>query len=201
MRARWGLRAGRVFQCGDPNIASVMPGLDPGIHAFRAAGKMMAVMPTVGCGPFPQTLGRLPKESPADTRGARSQGDRRRIKAGERWFCRSQESLSSLVMRCSARSAARGQRSGPAPWKLCADALCLAPAAGACAPGCAGDRGARSWPRHNPWNCLTCRRLGRIAQLVEQLTLNQRVPGSSPGAPTNKISDLSWKSEPLCSSG
>src|SRR6266478_3352042 len=26
---------------------------------------------------------------------------------------------------------------------------------------------------------------GRIAQLVEQLTLNQRVPGSSPGAPTN----------------
>jgi hypothetical protein len=27
--------------------------------------------------------------------------------------------------------------------------------------------------------------IGRIAQLVEQLTLNQRVPGSSPGAPTN----------------
>src|SRR4029453_676048 len=27
---------------------------------------------------------------------------------------------------------------------------------------------------------------GRIAQLVEQLTLNQRVPGSSPGAPTNQ---------------
>src|SRR5437868_15348458 len=27
-------------------------------------------------------------------------------------------------------------------------------------------------------------RSGRIAQLVEQLTLNQRVPGSSPGAPT-----------------
>ena len=26
---------------------------------------------------------------------------------------------------------------------------------------------------------------GRIAQLVEQLTLNQRVPGSSPGAPTS----------------
>jgi hypothetical protein len=26
--------------------------------------------------------------------------------------------------------------------------------------------------------------------LVEQLTLNQRVPGSSPGAPTNKIKDL-----------
>jgi hypothetical protein len=28
------------------------------------------------------------------------------------------------------------------------------------------------------------RHSGRIAQLVEQLTLNQRVPGSSPGAPT-----------------
>ena len=28
---------------------------------------------------------------------------------------------------------------------------------------------------------------GRIAQLVEQLTLNQRVPGSSPGAPTNPL--------------
>src|SRR5579864_5376375 len=27
---------------------------------------------------------------------------------------------------------------------------------------------------------------GRIAQLVEQLTLNQRVPGSSPGAPTKQ---------------
>jgi hypothetical protein len=33
---------------------------------------------------------------------------------------------------------------------------------------------------------------GRIAQLVEQLTLNQRVPGSSPGAPTNTINDLGW---------
>ena len=31
---------------------------------------------------------------------------------------------------------------------------------------------------------------GRIAQLVEQLTLNQRVPGSSPGAPTNPSNDL-----------
>jgi hypothetical protein len=29
---------------------------------------------------------------------------------------------------------------------------------------------------------------GRIAQLVEQLTLNQRVPGSSPGAPTMQSS-------------
>src|SRR5437868_4784432 len=32
---------------------------------------------------------------------------------------------------------------------------------------------------------------GRIAQLVEQLTLNQRVPGSSPGAPTKLFKYLS----------
>jgi hypothetical protein len=32
--------------------------------------------------------------------------------------------------------------------------------------------------------------LGRIAQLVEQLTLNQRVQGSSPCAPTNPFNDL-----------
>ena len=32
--------------------------------------------------------------------------------------------------------------------------------------------------------CGRKRQSGRIAQLVEQLTLNQRVPGSSPGAPT-----------------
>ena len=31
---------------------------------------------------------------------------------------------------------------------------------------------------------------GRIAQLVEQLTLNQRVQGSSPCAPTIKINSL-----------
>ena len=31
---------------------------------------------------------------------------------------------------------------------------------------------------------------GRIAQLVEQLTLNQRVPGSSPGAPTKLFGHL-----------
>ena len=31
---------------------------------------------------------------------------------------------------------------------------------------------------------------GRIAQLVEQLTLNQRVQGSNPCAPTNEINDL-----------
>ena len=35
---------------------------------------------------------------------------------------------------------------------------------------------------------------GRIAQLVEQLTLNQRVPGSSPGAPTKfKPPVLFWR--------
>src|ERR1700694_308747 len=31
---------------------------------------------------------------------------------------------------------------------------------------------------------------GRIAQLVEQMTLNHRVPGSSPGAPTNLFKHL-----------
>ncbi len=31
---------------------------------------------------------------------------------------------------------------------------------------------------------------GRIAQLVEQLTLNQRVQGSNPCAPTNEIKGL-----------
>ena len=31
---------------------------------------------------------------------------------------------------------------------------------------------------------------GRIAQLVEQLTLNQRVQGSNPCAPTNEINTL-----------
>jgi hypothetical protein len=34
-------------------------------------------------------------------------------------------------------------------------------------------------------------RFGRIAQLVEQLTLNQRVQGSSPCAPTNDFNVLS----------
>ena len=33
-------------------------------------------------------------------------------------------------------------------------------------------------------------RLGRIAQLVEQLTLNQRVVGSIPTAPTIVFNDL-----------
>jgi hypothetical protein len=31
---------------------------------------------------------------------------------------------------------------------------------------------------------------GRIAQLVEQMTLNHRVPGSSPGAPTKLFKHL-----------
>ena len=33
-------------------------------------------------------------------------------------------------------------------------------------------------------------RVGRIAQLAEQLTLNQRVVGSNPTAPTNKFNGL-----------
>ena len=32
--------------------------------------------------------------------------------------------------------------------------------------------------------------LGRVAQLAEQLTLNQLVEGSSPSTPTRKIKDL-----------
>ena len=39
------------------------------------------------------------------------------------------------------------------------------------------------------------RHSGRIAQLVEQLTLNQRVLGSSPSAPTNKIKGLNPKNK------
>src|SRR5487761_2211594 len=38
---------------------------------------------------------------------------------------------------------------------------------------------------------------GRIAQLVEQMTLNHRVPGSSPGAPTKLFKNMAvgstWK--------
>ncbi len=34
---------------------------------------------------------------------------------------------------------------------------------------------------------------GRIAQVVEQLTLNQRVVGSSPTAPTKEINNLKQK--------
>ena len=50
------------------------------------------------------------------------------------------------------------------------------------------DDGPRRPRRHGGMvevpNPLSSTWLGRIAQLVEQLTLNQRVPGSSPGAPT-----------------
>src|SRR5207249_10023491 len=50
---------------------------------------------------------------------------------------------------------------------------------------------------HDPGLCA-----GRIAQLVEQLTLNQRVPGSSPGAPTTSPSNTasgttSWEAHPV----
>jgi hypothetical protein len=38
-----------------------------------------------------------------------------------------------------------------------------------------------------PFGGRSRRQFGRIAQLVEQLTLNQRVLGSSPSAPTNQI--------------
>src|SRR5262245_24213560 len=44
--------------------------------------------------------------------------------------------------------------------------------------------------RTQPLRGLRGRHSGRIAQLVEQLTLNQRVPGSSPGAPTKKPNKL-----------
>ena len=47
------------------------------------------------------------------------------------------------------------------------------------------------------------RHSGRIAQLVEQLTLNQRVQGSSPCAPTNLIDHLNHSSreQPLSVNG
>ena len=38
--------------------------------------------------------------------------------------------------------------------------------------------------------CLRVGLVGRIAQVVEQLTLNQRVQGSSPCAPTNDFNKL-----------
>src|SRR4029077_11846387 len=49
------------------------------------------------------------------------------------------------------------------------------------------------------WKCLTSLflRLGRIAQLVEQLTLNQRVQGSSPCAPTNHFNSLDARQSPI----
>src|SRR6266851_733811 len=52
----------------------------------------------------------------------------------------------------------------------------------------------RHWPSTNPPRLVIDpppRAVGRIAQLVEQLTLNQRVTGSSPVAPTiNEIKYL-----------
>ena len=52
-------------------------------------------------------------------------------------------------------------------------------------------RGAFNSARLRRW--IRSRFDGRIAQLVEQLTLNQRVHGSSPCAPTIKIKDLHSK--------
>src|SRR5262245_31856339 len=46
------------------------------------------------------------------------------------------------------------------------------------------ERSARRAATERGRSARTKPRRGRIAQLVEQLTLNQRVPGSSPGAPT-----------------
>jgi hypothetical protein len=45
--------------------------------------------------------------------------------------------------------------------------------------------------------CYTARlREGGLAQLVEQLTLNQRVVGSNPPAPTSEIKELDWNLGP-----
>src|SRR5262249_24112960 len=54
--------------------------------------------------------------------------------------------------------------------------------------------GTRFATGRSPCGGRVLRRFGRIAQLAEQLTLNQRVPGSSPGAPTSRINNLlgSW---------
>jgi hypothetical protein len=57
--------------------------------------------------------------------------------------------------------------------------------------GCAGQ--SRIALLHDPAAAASRERhSGRIAQLVEQLTLNQRVLGSSPSAPTNHINRLDW---------
>src|SRR5215472_6491896 len=50
--------------------------------------------------------------------------------------------------------------------------------------------GTRFATGRSPCGGRPLRRFGRIAQLVEQLTLNQRVPGSSPGAPTIDLASL-----------
>ena len=60
--------------------------------------------------------------------------------------------------------------------------------AGKLAPACWTSRG--RFAKRRPSQGFSGPASGRIAQLVEQLTLNQRVPGSSPGAPTNPFKDL-----------
>jgi hypothetical protein len=57
--------------------------------------------------------------------------------------------------------------------------------------GFPGQRGGPLLHDAGPRACRGIPRCGRIAQLVEQLTLNQRVQGSSPCAPTNEIKDFS----------
>src|SRR5208337_527558 len=54
-------------------------------------------------------------------------------------------------------------------------------------PACLGERGRQAGAIAL---YLRSRESGRIAQLVEQLTLNQRVQGSNPCAPTINIKDL-----------
>ena len=64
-------------------------------------------------------------------------------------------------------------------------------AAGHC-PNLAQSTSTKSnvWPPETSRTALARGMGGRIAQLVEQLTLNQRVQGSSPCAPTNLIKRL-----------
>ena len=72
------------------------------------------------------------------------------------------------------------------------------PAAFSCAPprflkmGCIAGQPRAALLQHASLRSSPASRPGRIAQLVEQLTLNQRVPGSSPGAPTNQNKHLGW---------
>ena len=56
------------------------------------------------------------------------------------------------------------------------------------------DKGGQGTYRRRGWPCtrgaIRPSQGGRIAQVVEQLTLNQRVVGSSPTAPTKEINNL-----------
>jgi hypothetical protein len=54
------------------------------------------------------------------------------------------------------------------------------------------DTGVPGGPLRAGANCIMNRSVGRIAQLVEQLTLNQRVVGSSPTAPTKQNQWVTW---------